>query len=120
VFCKQLRITTGLPVLPWQIPVGHINATSAVSPYPGGVVPALDNAVAQRGEDSAPVLFLGDTLIKPTIFIHRAQLNHKLNMEGVPGMKTPGVSPPAEERRTPKRPTNPKPRVSLQPRSGQP
>jgi hypothetical protein len=63
VFCKQLRTSTGLPVIPWQIPVGHINLTRAVSPYPGsgGVFPALDNAVSQRGEDSAPVFFLGDT-----------------------------------------------------------
>jgi len=59
VFTRNLGDQTALPVVLWQIPVGHINTTSSANPY-GGSFPVLDNT-ATRYEDSAPTFFLGDT-----------------------------------------------------------
>jgi hypothetical protein len=58
-FTNSLGATTGLPVVLWQIPVGHVNTTTAGDPY-GGSFPVLDNT-ATHYEDSAPTFFLGDT-----------------------------------------------------------
>jgi hypothetical protein len=58
-FTKSLGDTTALPVVLWQIPVGHVNTTLAANPY-GGSFPVLDNT-AQHYEDSAPTFFLGDS-----------------------------------------------------------
>jgi hypothetical protein len=59
VFTRNLGDQTALPVVLWQIPVGHINTTNATNPY-GGSFPILDNG-ATHYEDSAPVFFLGDS-----------------------------------------------------------
>ncbi|HEU5381303.1 MAG TPA: carbohydrate-binding protein [Ktedonobacteraceae bacterium] len=62
LYVKNLHLVTGMPVILWQIPVGHINTSQAVDPYAGtnGVFPVLDNSVSHY-EDSAPTFFLGDT-----------------------------------------------------------
>jgi hypothetical protein len=62
VFTRTLGDTTGLPVVLWQIPVGHVNTTQAANPY-GGSFPMLDDT-ATHYEDSAPTFFLGD-VFKP-------------------------------------------------------
>ena len=52
---------SSLPVVLWQLPVGHINTSQATSPYAvGSLFPELDNT-ATRYEDSAGTFFLGDT-----------------------------------------------------------
>jgi hypothetical protein len=59
-FVKTMHTTTGLPVILWQLPVGHINNSQAADPYTGGLFPALINSNRQL-EDSSPTYFLGDT-----------------------------------------------------------
>lgn len=60
LFSKVLHETTGLPVVLWQIPVGHINGSQAVNPYDSsGRFPDLTNQYTKY-EDSAPSFFLGD------------------------------------------------------------
>ncbi len=59
-FVKVMKDTTKLPVVLWQIPVGHINGTQEPNPYNGGLFPDLDGTDTKY-EDSAPVYFLGDT-----------------------------------------------------------
>ncbi len=60
-FVKAMHDTTHLPVIVWQIPVGHINTTRLVNPYSSTqVFPDLTNK-NRKLEDSAPVFFLGDT-----------------------------------------------------------
>jgi hypothetical protein len=50
-----------LPVILWQIPVGHINTTKLANPYdPSNVFPDMIDSNRQL-EDSAPGFFLGDT-----------------------------------------------------------
>lgn len=62
LYVKTLHQVTGMPVILWQIPVGHINTSLAVDPYPGTnrSFPVLNDGVNQY-EDSAPTFFLGDT-----------------------------------------------------------
>ena len=48
-----------LPVVLWQIPVGHINGSELANPQ-GGLFPDLPN-VSTKYEDSAPDFFFGDT-----------------------------------------------------------
>ncbi len=60
LFTETLHAASGLPVILWQLPVGHINTSQATDPYTGGLFPALTNA-SQTYEDSAPDFFLGDT-----------------------------------------------------------
>ncbi|MFZ2538395.1 MAG: hypothetical protein WAX04_05795 [Oscillospiraceae bacterium] len=59
-FVKVMKTTTNLPVVLWQIPVGHINGSQQPNPYNGGMFPDL-NGTDTKYEDSAPVFFLGDT-----------------------------------------------------------
>jgi hypothetical protein len=59
-FVNTMHTTTGLPVILWQLPVGHINTSQAADPYTGGLFPVLSDADRQL-EDSAPTYFLGDT-----------------------------------------------------------
>ncbi len=58
-FVKSMSAKTQLPVVLWQLPVGHINNSQAPNPA-GGLFPYLTN-VSQHFEDSAPVFFFGDT-----------------------------------------------------------
>ncbi len=60
LFNKTLHQESGLPVILWQIPVGHINQSTSANPYNQGTFPDLDNT-NQHYEDSAPTFFLGDT-----------------------------------------------------------
>lgn len=60
LFNQVLHETTGMPVVLWQIPVGHINHSLAPDPYTGGLFPDLTNDF-QRYEDSAGTFFLGDS-----------------------------------------------------------
>jgi hypothetical protein len=60
-FVQAMHDVSGLPVILWQIPVGHINSTMASDPYnSGGTFPDLNEGF-QQYEDSAPTFFLGDT-----------------------------------------------------------
>ena len=53
--------TSTLPIVLWQLPVGHINSSQAANPSaPGQLFPDLTNSNRQ-GEDSAPTFFFGDT-----------------------------------------------------------
>ena len=62
-FVKAMHETSTLPVVLWQLPVGHINSTQAVNPYDGNrVFPDLPNN-NRKGEDSAPVFFFGDAFV---------------------------------------------------------
>ncbi|MFM7807828.1 MAG: hypothetical protein ACKPEA_07830, partial [Planctomycetota bacterium] len=58
-FVGQMHAVSGLPVVLWQLPVGHVNTTAEV-PVAGGAFPTLDNT-SRHYEDSAPNYFLGDT-----------------------------------------------------------
>ncbi|MCS7481956.1 cellulose binding domain-containing protein [Umezawaea endophytica] len=63
LFAKTLKQTLSLPVVLWQVPVGHINGTTRPSPAEynaSGTFPALPNE-SQRCEDSASTFFFGDT-----------------------------------------------------------
>jgi len=61
LFSKTLHEEAKLPVVLWQLPVGHINTSLASNPYDkSGVFPDLTNT-SNNYEDSAPVFFLGDT-----------------------------------------------------------
>ena len=58
-FVRAMHDTANLPVTLWQLPVGHINASSLANPQ-GGLFPNLANTY-QHYEDSAPVFFYGDS-----------------------------------------------------------
>ena len=58
-FARALGQETKLPVVLWQIPVGHINTSQFPNPA-GGLFPTLVND-STHYEDSAPTFFLGDT-----------------------------------------------------------
>ena len=60
LFNKTLHQESQLPVILWQIPVGHINSSLSANPYNDGTFPDLKNT-NQNYEDSAPDFFLGDT-----------------------------------------------------------
>lgn len=60
LFVSTMHTGSNLPVILWQIPVGHINGSQSPSPYSGGLFPDLDGT-STKYEDSAPVFFLGDT-----------------------------------------------------------
>jgi hypothetical protein len=60
LFSQVLGQQSNLPVILWQIPVGHVNDSQTPDPYDGGLFEPLDNS-SQHYEDSAPTFFLGDT-----------------------------------------------------------
>ena len=61
IFVRAMHEASTLPIVLWQLPVGHINQSQAPSPYaPDGSFPSLDNT-ATHYEDSAGTFFLGDT-----------------------------------------------------------
>ena len=63
LFAKTVKQTLSLPVVLWQVPVGHINGTSRTSPTEynsSGRFPALPNTT-QQCEDSASTFFFGDS-----------------------------------------------------------
>ncbi len=58
-FAQAIGTESKLPVVLWQIPVGHVNSSELANPQ-GGVFPDLAN-VSTKYEDSAPDFFFGDT-----------------------------------------------------------
>ncbi|MBU3133257.1 cellulose-binding domain-containing protein [Clostridium gasigenes] len=60
LYTKTLHDQTKLPVILWQLPVGHINSSQEPNPYNNGKFKDLTNAVGNY-EDSAPTYFFGDT-----------------------------------------------------------
>jgi hypothetical protein len=64
LFVRTLKETLSLPVVLWQIPVGHINGTQLSSPTSynaSGVFPEQSNAVQHYEESASPYLF-GDRI----------------------------------------------------------
>lgn len=60
-FVSALHQTTQLPVVLWQLPVGHINSSTALNPYSSsGRFPEL-TSFYQNYEDSSTTFFFGDT-----------------------------------------------------------
>lgn len=60
LFAKALHGKTTLPVVLWQLPVGHINSSLAANPYDASGRFADLNNTSTHYEDSAPDFFLGD------------------------------------------------------------
>jgi GH18 family chitinase len=58
-YANTLYNTTSLPVVLWQLPVGHINNSQYVSAYTGAQFPPLPNTNT-KWEDSSTSFFLGD------------------------------------------------------------
>lgn len=63
-YISVLNKTTGLPVVLWQLPVGHIERSQSPDPYSGGLFNELTNT--KNGaecfyEDSSVTYFFGDT-----------------------------------------------------------
>ncbi len=86
IFVRAMHETSSLPVVLWQLPVGHINTSQATSPYAaGGLFPALDNT-ATHYEDSAGTFFLGDTFTATGV-----RFDHFAANEGnAPGISSSG------------------------------
>lgn len=64
LYVKELNAKTKLPVVLWQMPVGHIERSQASDPYHGGLFNQLtntENAGACYFEDSSATFFFGDT-----------------------------------------------------------
>ncbi|MBE5958190.1 MAG: hypothetical protein E7254_04920 [Lachnospiraceae bacterium] len=62
-YTKTLHEVTGKPVTLWQIPVGHLNSSTASNPYNGGGSFAELANTEQHYEDSAGTYFFGDTFV---------------------------------------------------------
>lgn len=60
LYTEILHKETELPVVLWQIPVGHINGSDSKSPYTGEAFKELENKPGLY-EDSATTYFFGDT-----------------------------------------------------------
>ena len=59
-FVQAMHDTSQLPIILWQLPVGHINSTLKADPYTtSGVFTDLPNTVTQY-EDSSSTFFFGD------------------------------------------------------------
>jgi hypothetical protein len=69
-FVGEMHSVSELPVVLWQLPVGHINTTAEV-PAAGGTFLPLDNT-SRHYEDSAPDFFLGDSFAAGTRTAHFA------------------------------------------------
>ncbi|MET0400931.1 MAG: hypothetical protein ABW123_00955 [Cystobacter sp.] len=64
LFVRTLKETLSLPVVLWQLPVGHLNGTQLSSPTSynsSGVFPDLTNVTQRYEETAAPYLF-GDRI----------------------------------------------------------
>lgn len=60
-FVRAMRDSSGLPIVLWQLPVGHVNTSQTQNPYANNsLFPDLTNSNSQ-GEDAAPTFFFGDT-----------------------------------------------------------
>lgn len=66
-YVKALHQTISLPVVLWQMPVGHIERSQAMDPYDGGLFDELTNTESGGAcyyEDSTTSFFFGD-VFKP-------------------------------------------------------
>lgn len=61
-FAQAIHLTSGYPAILWQLPIGHINATTTISAYTGQPFTPLNNT-SRHYEDSTPDFFLGDTFL---------------------------------------------------------
>jgi len=61
-FAQSIHLTSGYPVILWQLPIGHINVTKTISAYTGEQFIPLNNT-SRHFEDSTPDFFLGDTFM---------------------------------------------------------
>jgi hypothetical protein len=61
-FVRAMRDTSGLPVILWQLPVGHINSSQRISPYTNSKFMDLPNA-NRSYEDSTSTFFFGDSFV---------------------------------------------------------
>lgn len=62
-FVRAMHETSALPIVLWQLPVGHINSSQATNPYASnGEFPDLTNTNRQN-EDSTSTFFFGDTFV---------------------------------------------------------
>ena len=59
-FVKAMHDQSQLPIVLWQLTIGHINNSLTTNPYTGGAFATLDNT-STKYEDSAPTYFFGDT-----------------------------------------------------------
>lgn len=59
-FVKVMKETANVPIVLWQLPVGHINGSTEMSAYTEDAFPILDNTDT-KGEDSTTNFFFGDT-----------------------------------------------------------
>jgi hypothetical protein len=59
LFVKTVFQVSGKPVVLWQMPVGHINSSTAISARTGALFPNLDNTLKYY-EDSSTSFFFGD------------------------------------------------------------
>jgi hypothetical protein len=86
VFVGAIHKASALPMILWQLPVGHIDGSTRQDPYNDThIFPDLTNT-NRLYEDSAPTFFLGDT------FSAAAQRfdYFSANLGGDPGLKTNG------------------------------
>jgi hypothetical protein len=65
LFASVLHQVSHLPVVLWQLPVGHINNTTGVNPYTSSSFAVLGNNTGTF-EDSAPTYFFGDVFSNST------------------------------------------------------
>ncbi len=61
-FVENMHLTSGFPIVLWQLPVGHINGTTTTSAYSGQVFTDLPNTDTKY-EDSSSDFFLGDSFV---------------------------------------------------------
>ncbi len=59
-YIENIHLTSQLPVVIWQLPVGHLNGSTSVSAYTNSVFTDLPNTTTKY-EDSSTTFFLGDT-----------------------------------------------------------
>jgi hypothetical protein len=60
LYVQTLHQASGLPMVLWQLPVGHINSSTAISVRTGQLFPDLTNTDTKY-EDSTTTFFFGDT-----------------------------------------------------------
>ncbi|MEG1002310.1 cellulose binding domain-containing protein [Clostridium sp.] len=86
LYTETLHKETKLPVVLWQIPVGHINGSDSLSPYDGEKFNELENKAGYY-EDSATTYFFGDTFTggnsnRTNYFGKNESKDEKIKVEG--------------------------------------
>ena len=85
LYVQTLHQASGLPMVLWQLPVGHINSSTAISVRTGQLFPDLTNTDTKY-EDSTTTFFFGDTfnVASPTRLSYFSQ-----NQAGDPTLSVP-------------------------------